>query len=72
MNTGKNEMKTLTVVDSESHITFFNEKRRERISNTCVYDHTDLVLPFCCCCRWENGGYLIHYPVTKCLIKGMS
>ena len=25
------------------------------------------MLPFCCCCRWENGGCLVHYPVTKCL-----
>ena len=34
--------------------------------------HIDLVLPFCCCCRWENGGCLVHYSVTRCLVKGMS
>ena len=22
--------------------------------------------------NWENGGCLVHYPVTKCLVKGMS
>ena len=38
---------------------------------TCVFDHIDLMLPFCCCCG-ENGGCLVHYPVTKCLVKGMS
>ena len=45
---------------------------RFQIHCTCAYDHINLELPFCCCCRWEMGECLVRYPVKRCLVKGMS